>query len=69
MCKTKYSVICCTIINTDLRVIMNDVNIITFWVYLTLERDATFKCQFDFGLYKCSCKRSSDIEILRTYLS
>ena len=36
---------------------MNDVNIITFWVYLTLERDATFKCQFDFGLVQMQLQK------------
>ena len=39
-----YYVICCTIIRTDLRVIMNDVNIITFLVYLPLEEYAIFEC-------------------------
>ena len=52
-----YCVICCTIIKAEIRVIINDVNIIIFSVHLPLERDATFECQFDFGFVKMQLQK------------
>ena len=44
-------------IKAEIRVIINDVNIIIFSVHLPLERDATFECQFDFGFVKMQLQK------------